>query len=823
MASVTNFPEFFCGEGMASNLRKFVLALAGAALFLLQPAFAQQAAQSSADIRVRLETINSVFEYVETGITPTSRRSELSRLRDAIEPLRNELSQIIEGLQPRLTDLDTRAKALGAAPAKDAPAEDANVAEQRKQIGAQQAEIDGLMKQARVLATRGDQIAARIEDIRRARLAERLFERSMSILDPKLWLGAVQAVPAEINAAIVGSREWFHTVSLYPGVVQSALVAALLCIGAALGIFLAQRWLTRYFTHNGTQPQDAPLPRLRRAKAALRDSIFGSLALPLALYVVIEILSSFDFLIERAHESALGILAAVTLYAVGRALAGALLRPNDFPRRVLNIPDEAAARFYKYATYGLLTASVSASLNIIHRSLGAPRVMVTATSALMAGLIAVIVIRALLKTRQAVEESKEDPAPNWLRLILWIVAAVILGSVLTGYIWLASFLTSRLIHAAIVIASAYVILSLINAYFDEGLQAHTQRGRSFASTLGIRTQSLDLAAALFAGAARVMVFVVAIFLIVGNWGTSLTDLAASFDRASFGIEFGKLRVSLYDIAAAILVLVVGTYLARVMQRWLSETVLPRTSLDTSLKNSIATIAGYIGVIAAISLALGRLGLNLENIALVAGALSVGIGFGLQAIVSNFVSGLILLTERPVKVGDLINVKGSEGYIRKISVRSTEVETFDRATMIIPNTELITGAVTNWTHHNTPSRIKIPVSVPAATDVDVVQDILLHVARENQNVVDTPEPRVMLLNIDGDNLGFELRCLIRSATIATQTKSELNFAILRAFRKVGIRKAAAEPASPDDTEDKVPDSSAPSDTPDGMKAMPAIKR
>lgn len=814
---------------MTFNLRSFTLALTGALALLAQAAFAQQAPQGNADIRVRLETINSVFEYVESGITNQSRRSELTRLRDAIEPLRNEIGQIIERLEPRLAEIETREKALGPAPAKDAGPEDSAIVDQRKIIGGQKGEIDGLLKQARVLAARGDQLAGRIEEIRRARLADRLFERSMSILDPKLWLGAAQAVPSEIRAAVTYSREWLNTVSAYPGVMQSALVAALMCLGAVFGIFFAQRWLTRYFTQSNNHPKDVPLPRLRRARAALRDSVLGAIALPLAVYAVIEILSSFDFLIERAHQSALGILAAVTLYAVGRALAGALLRPGDLPRRVLNLSDETAARFYSYSTYGLLIAAVGASLNIVHRGLGAPRVMITATSALMAGAIAVIIVRALLKTRQAVEEGKEEPAPNWLRLALWIVAVVILGSVLTGYIWLASFLTSRLIHAAIVIACAYVILQLINAYFDEGLKAHTQRGRSFASTLGIRSQSLELAAALFAGAARVLVFIVSIFLIIGNWGTSLTDLAASFDRASFGIEFGKLRVSLYDIAAAVGVLIAGIYLSRILQRWLANTVLPRTSLDTSLKNSIATIAGYIGVIAAISIALGRLGLNLENIALVAGALSVGIGFGLQAIVSNFVSGLILLTERPVRVGDLINVKGNEGYIRKISVRSTEVETFDRATMIIPNTELITSAVTNWTHHNKPSRIKIPVSVPAATDVDVVQDILLHVARENQNVVATPEPRVMLMNIDGDNLGFELRCLIRSATIATQTKSEMNFAILRAFRKIGIRKAAAEPHSPDDEEDKVPDSNVPSEIPDAPNAPsptadgPASKR
>jgi potassium efflux system protein len=804
---------------MLLTLRNMTLVLLSAIVLLAQPLAAQP--QNNNEIRVRLETIGSVFEYVDSGISASNSRSELTRLRDAIEPLRREIGQTIENLEPRFVEIDTRIKALGPPPAKDAAPESASIADQRKLLGGQQAEIDGLLKQARVLALRGDQIAGKIEDMRRARLTDRLFERTMSVLDPKLWLGAAQAIPAEIDSAITHTRAWFNAISGFPGVVQSALVAALLCIASVFGVFLAQRWLTRYFTKAGDIPPDVPLPRLRRARAALRDSILGAAALPLAVYAVIEILSSFDFLIEGAHQSALGILAAVTLFAVGRALAGALLRPGDLPRRIFNLSDETAGRFYRYATHALLVAAIGATLNILHRSLGAPRVMITATSALMAAIVAILIVRAMLKTRQAVEDGKEDPAPNWLRLVLWIVAAIILGSVLTGYIWLASFLTSRLIHAAIVIASTYVILQLINAYFDEGLQAHTKRGRTFASTLGIRTQSLELAAALFAGAARVLVFIVALFLIVGNWGASLTDLAASFDRASFGIEFGKLRISLYDIGAAIGILVVGLYLSRVMQRWLSDTVLPRTRLDTSLKNSIATIAGYIGAIATISIALGRLGLNLENIALVAGALSVGIGFGLQSIVSNFVSGLILLTERPVRVGDLVNVKGNEGYVRKISVRSTELETFDRATLIVPNSELITGAVTNWTHHNTPSRIKIPVSVPADTDIEVVQEILLHVARENKNVVTTPEPRVMLLNIDGDMLGFELRCLIRSATIATQTKSDLNFAILRAFRRAGIRKAAAEPVTPEHDEDAVPDAAAPSRTPDGAASAPLV--
>ena len=125
--------------------------------------------------------------------------------------------------------------------------------------------------------------------------------------------------------------------------------------------------------------------------------------------------------------------------------------------------------------------------------------------------------------------------------------------------------------------------------------------------------------------------------------------------------------------------------------------------------------GYAALVAVVALALGALGIDLQKIALIAGALSVGIGFGLQAVVSNFVSGLILLAERPIRVGDWVVVKNEEGWVRRISVRATEIETFDRASVIIPNQEFITGVVKNWTHGNTMGRIIVKVRVAYDSD------------------------------------------------------------------------------------------------------------
>jgi small-conductance mechanosensitive channel len=250
-------------------------------------------------------------------------------------------------------------------------------------------------------------------------------------------------------------------------------------------------------------------------------------------------------------------------------------------------------------------------------------------------------------------------------------------------------------------------------------------------------------------------------------------------------QFGQTKIALADILVAVAVLLVAVAITRLIQRWLGSRALPRTQLTASAQASIVTIVGYVGFILAVSLALGRLGVALENIALVAGALSVGIGFGLQSVVSNFVSGLVLLTEQPIRVGDWIVVDGHEGIVRRIQVRATEIETFDRATVLIPNTQLITGVVKNWTRANTLGRITIPVGVSYAADPEQVRELLLAAAQEHEQVAKSPEPYVLLIGFGDSALNFELRCIVVNVRQMLTVKSDLNFSVLKKLRAAGI--------------------------------------
>jgi small-conductance mechanosensitive channel len=316
---------------------------------------------------------------------------------------------------------------------------------------------------------------------------------------------------------------------------------------------------------------------------------------------------------------------------------------------------------------------------------------------------------------------------------------------------------------------------------------------------------------LISAAVRVLLILFALVLIVGPWEASTAGLFESIQSLPLGFRVGEVYISFRSILASAAVLVIALVLTRIVQRWLQSQFLPRTAIEPSLQLSIGTIFGYVGVIAAISLALGGLGIDLQKIAIVAGALSVGIGFGLQSIVSNFVSGLILLAERPIRVGDQVVVKGESGWVRRVRVRATEIETFDRATVIIPNSEFITGVVMNWTHANTMGRFIVKVGVGYESDPAQVRDVLLAIAADHPKVLKTPGPWAQLTNLGESALDFEMGCMVADVGDRGAVKSDLHFEILKRFREKGIEipypqrevrmRAAEAPATGDPLRDR----------------------
>ena len=481
-----------------------------------------------------------------------------------------------------------------------------------------------------------------------------------------------------------------------------------------------------------------------------------------------------------------GLLDGLRLIALANAFGRGLLAPGESNWRIYDLGNRASRLLFRFliaaaTIWGVerlveAAADATASLNI--------SIAARATAATLIALAAAATLRQIAHPAATPAPGRDPWAPA--RTLAWAFTVLLLGAALTGYIAFATFLIRQTFFVFATASVLFIVDTLIRESTEIFLKPDAAVGHGLMTMIGLRRELSSRSWWWFRASRASPRCWRRCCSPSGRSACPARDILATARAAYFGFTIGGLTISISSLIAAVVMFMVGLVATRAVQNWLSERYLPRTRLDAGVSNSIRTITGYVGVAIALLLGGARLGLDLQKFAIVAGALSVGIGFGLQSIANNFVSGLILLWERGIRVGDWVVVGGEQGFVRRINARATEIETFDRSTLIVPNSTLVTGTVKNWMYNDRIARIIVSINVDYEADPEAVREMLIAAAKGQELVLSIPAPLVMFSEFGDWALKFQLICYVDDALMAERTRSELNFDILRRMREAGMR-------------------------------------
>ena len=756
-------------------LRWLVLALA---LMAAGAAAAQDSA--SLDLDATQAALNAIDAALKS---PSLTDADLQRLLAENDSHAVALQAAVVDMTPKLAASVKRLAELTPKSKDAAPATDAATAELQAEKTRHDA-LDAKLRAARAMLLQVDDNATRISAKRRELFARETFARSSSIFNPQLWLSVWREIPLDAQAMMALVGGWLASLAGRATVPHSVGLAALAVLLALVAVPL--HWFARRFIY---QVDDAGHPtRLRQAIAAIWNILVLAVLPLLWISAFAYGLDLFDLSEPRIQGVLDAVFDAARLLIVFNALGRAMLAPHDPAWRVVAVSDRSASTI---ARAGMTVAAIWAVERLMEPAADAVASLNIAVAArgLGAALMALVVARLLRRlARPATGAATPAQANPWApaRTLGWILAMIVFAAAVLGYIAFANFLINQAIVLTILACGLFLIDVVVQDGAEALLHPDSPVGAWLVGMVGLRRSMLAQTIVVIQGLTRVAILVVAATAVLEPWGVQSQDMFRTLRAAYFGYAVGGVTLSLSSLLAAAVVFAIALFVTRVIQYWLRSRLLPQTRLDPGVGNSISTIFGYVGAFVAFLLAGAQIGLDAQKFALVAGGLSVGIGFGLQTIANNFVSGLILLWERGIRVGDWVVVGAEQGFVRRINARSTEIETLDRATLIVPNSMLVTGAVKNWVLNDRVGRILITINVAYESDVEAVRDLVLGAAKAQELVLAIPAPTVQFSEFSDWALKFTLVCFVDDIETAERTKSDINFDILRRMREADIR-------------------------------------
>ncbi len=677
------------------------------------------------------------------------------------------LDQALQKLTPRGKRSPTAAERARAAP----------LLAQRRALAAQ-------LGQAQAVAAYASGTFNMIAQRRREGFSARILQRTDSPFAPGFWSSLADSGGHDVDRLDAAADAALDAVLQAPephaaiGFGASLVIALLLLFPARIGLERLGRGKTAKSARQG----------LTRTAAAVWVAAVD-IGLPTLAAAALHLGAQWSGLLsDKADALAGAAVAAVAWASAIVALGRILATDSESSRRLANLPDAVAERLRIPLVVVALVAAVGLLIQTLNFVIGASVAATIAANcvlsiayAAVAGMILVSFGRSRVSLDPEAPSTPASPAWTLISAILSGVIVVTLGAVMVGFTTLAALVSGQIFWLSVIAAVAYLLLRLIDdlcsaLFSDKGWAA-----RLLFALFSLRRSAISQVGLLACAALQLVILIAALSLALTPFGQGGELLIGHLAKLGDGIHVGSATLSPGALLAGLATLIVGMGLAHVAQAWVNRRYLPVTDWDSGLRNSVSTGVGYLGAAIAVTGAFAATGLGFKQIALIISALSVGIGFGLQQIVQNFVSGIILLVERPVKVGDWVSLDGVEGDIRRIRVRATEIQTFDRSTVIVPNSDLITKPVQNKTLGEPRARVQLQVAIAKAADAPKAKDVILEAFRSNVKIMKNPDPAVYIDAVAAaGSIVFICRGYVENPRDAYSVRSELYFSVLEQF-------------------------------------------
>ncbi|CAB1217316.1 mechanosensitive ion channel family protein [Serratia liquefaciens] len=745
-------------------------------------------AESQPDPATTLKNYQKQLDSIKQQVSKASNDTQLSKLKLTTDDLAAKLEKLAADLQPAQEKLQAQLDVLGPQPAAGALAENAAVVQQRNALNNSKKQLDEAVQRAQAMRAGVLDLGQQISDLRRVAFKSQLALNTGSVLGTKFWTPVIKPADDDVqrldqfNAAMKQTWDASWQEDSRYGTLGLLVLAVVIW---SWGRYFSERFLAwvsiRYL----------PDGRLRRSFMAIMTVtvtvVTTSIALNL-LFLTFTRVQPLPVMLEDFAGSfyQLGIFCAL-IAGLGRATLS-LNRPS-WRLGTLDNAVASGLRYFSPLLAGLALAF--GTVELINNAVSASLSTTIFGNGLVAGLIGMVLLAMPLRSqriRRQLEQQgehveKRSTISGLLHMSTLVCSSVILLSLLIGYIAFARFLTYQVIWIALVLMTFYFLVLFATDLCAAIFSPQTASGKMLKKSLNFKDRHLEQMAIIFTAIAKCsLLLLMIVSLFNGSFGTTTPNsLLEKIIAILSGEGLKQLNIVPGNLINAVICLAIGIYILRVTQRWLSQELLPKTIADIGIRASLVTLFSNVGYVLLILITLAALGIQWNNLAWIVSALSVGIGFGLQEIVKNFISGLILLTERPVKVGDMIGIGGVEGDVRRINVRATEIQLSDRSTMIVPNSQLISQNVRNATMGNAQGVVTIALTFPTDIDPEQVRNILLSAYQEYEAILDAPAPYVRFSQLGPDGIILSVTGYVASPRMVGSTKSELLFNILKLLR------------------------------------------